>query len=188
MKRDGWKGFFRWAVISVAVMLAFFALMLQEAKAPVEPEYTAEGETQPPAASVSEVGEKIAQGCEILQTMGFSRCGHSVTRRITAPDSVVGMDFAAAQGYYALWQVEDFSKDKITMSREIPLHCPMHEVLNVNDAGEIVLSRNVYGDGMAVTKDYHRLLQEFDEDTQAQLLLGMGFDSAEAAEDWLAAH
>ena len=74
------------------------------------------------------------------------------------------------------------------MSREIPLYCPMHEVLNVNDAGEIVLSRNVYGDGMAVTKDYHRLLQEFDEETQAQLLLGLGFDSAEEADAWLTAH
>ena len=74
------------------------------------------------------------------------------------------------------------------MSREIPLYCPMHEVLSVSDAGEIVLSRNVYGDGMAATREYHRLLSEFDEEVQAALLLGMGFDSREEAERWLAAH
>ena len=188
MKTNGWKGFLRLALLSAAVMLAFFALMLQDAKAPVEPEYAAERETTPPAASASDMGEKAEAGCQIVQTMGFSRCGHSVTRRIEAPEHVIGMDFAAAQDYYALWQIEDFSKNKITMSREIPLYCPMHEVLSVSDAGEIVLSRNVYGDGMAATKEYHRQLSEFDEENQASLLLGLGFDSREEAEAWLAAH
>ena len=188
MQTNGWKGFFRLALLSAAVMIAFFALMLQDAKAPVEPEYASEMGTLPPAASASEMGERVEAGCQIMQTMGFSRCGHSVTRRIEAPDQVTGMDFTAVQDYYALWQIEDFSKSRITMSREIPLYCPMHEVLSVSDAGEIVLSRNVYGDGMAATREYHRLLSEFDEEVQAALLLGMGFDSREEAERWLAAH
>ena len=188
MKRNRFRWVFRLAAATAAALLLAFTLMLQEAKAPVEEDRAAAPETPPPAASASEIGEKIAAGCQIVQTMGFSRCGHSVTRRIEAPSSAVGMDFAAAQSYYALWQIEDFSRDKIAMRREIPLFCPMHEVLSVSDAGEVVLSRNVYGDGMAVTKRFSRPLEEFDEDTRQALLLGMGFDSREEAEAWLAAH
>ena len=176
-------------MIATAAALALaLILMVREAKAPVEEDPAAWQETPPPAASASEAGDRIEADCQIIQTMGFSRCGHSVTRRISAPESTVGMDFSRLQAYYALWQIEDFSREKVTMRREIPLYCPMHEVLSVNEAGEVVLCRNVYGDGMAVTKTYDRMMKEFDGDTQAVLLAGMGFDSREAAEAWLGSH
>ena len=185
-KPMGWG--VRLLIATVAAMLAAFALITREAKAPVEEDYAARQETLPPVSSVSETGERIAPGCEIIQTMGFSRCGHSVTRRISAPDNVAGMQFSQAREYYSLWQIEEFSREKMTMRREIPLFCPAHEVLCVNEAGEVALCRNVYGDGMAAVKASGRQLAEFDEADQAALLLGLGFDSREQAEAWLAAH
>ena len=140
------------------------------------------------ARSVSDGVLRLRQGCVILQTMGFTRCGHSVTRRIDAPAGVIGADFPQTQAYYSLWQVESFSPDQVTMTREIDLFCPMHKVLSVNEAGEIVLTHNVYGDGMAVDQTYGRSIGDFDEDTRRRLLLGLGFDTREDAEAWLAVH
>lgn len=171
----------------VALGLCFF-LMIADAKAPTEAEMPVMESTMGPALQVIESGAKIAAGCEITQTMGFSRCGHSVTRRIQAPENMVGADFAITQDYYDLWQVESFSAERITMRREISLFCPMHQVLTVNESGEVVLSQNQYGDGMAVLRTYPAHLSEFDEEIQNALILGLGFESEDAAVEWLGAH
>ena len=71
------------------------------------------------------------------------------------------------------------------MRREIDLYCPMHAVLSVNEAGETVLTRNVYGDGMAVEKTYPWTLTDFEPEDRQALLRGIGFDSKEEAEAWL---
>lgn len=138
--------------------------------------------------SASETGGSITKDCEIIQSMGFSRCGHSVTRRIHPQEHLIGSDFSMVQQYYDLWQVESFSPDRIEMQREIALFCPMHWVLTANEAGEIVISRNVYGDGMGVMRTFSRNLSDFDEETQGKLMLGMGFDEEEDAIAWLDTH
>ena len=169
-----------------AVALAF-GLMTETAEAP---------ETAPkilnvsPPASVgaAEQKAKVAPGCEIIQTMAFTRCGHSVTRRVLAPDALTGADFAAVQDYYELWQLESFSPDRLEMRREIPLFCPIHTVVGVNEAGDAVLMRNMYGDGMAVVKDTARTLDGFDPDMREELLCGIGFDTEQQAEAWLREH
>ncbi len=176
-----------WAVIALFVALT---VTVGEAKrkqaAQAAPDSAAE-EMQA-ARSAAESGGRILQGCQVIQTMGFSRCGHSVTRRVAAPGAVIGADFGEAQAYYSLWQIEGFSPEQVTMSREIDLFCPMHAVLSVNEAGQIVLTHNVYGDGMAVDQEYGRSIGDFDQETQDHLLLGLGFDTREEAEAWLAAH
>ena len=74
------------------------------------------------------------------------------------------------------------------MSREIDLFCPMHRVIGCNEAGEIVRSRNVYGDGMAIEKTCPLLLESLPPREQDQVRLGLGFDTAEEADAWAAAH
>ena len=105
--------------------------------------------------------------------------------RVSAPEALAGADFNAARDYYEAWSVESFSPENVTMRREIDLYCPMHAVLSVNEAGEAVLTRNVYGDGMAVEKTYTVTLTEFGPEDRQALLRGIGFDSKEEAEAWL---
>ena len=169
-----------------AVALAF-GLMTETAEAP---ETTPKILNVSPPASVgaAEQKAKVAPGCEIIQTMAFTRCGHSVTRRVLAPDALTGADFAAVQDYYELWQLESFSPDRLEMRREIPLFCPIHTVVGVNEAGDAVLMRNMYGDGMAVVKDTARTLDGFDPDMREELLRGIGFDTEQQAEAWLQEH
>ncbi len=173
-----------WGTIALFVLLTAWAGELRRQRiAPETPEAVMEaGEL---AESASDSGGTVRSGCEIIQTMGFTRCGHSVTRRVAAPSGVIGANFGDAQAYYSLWHIESFSPDQIAMTRAIDLYCPMHAVLSVNEAGEIVLTHNVYGDGMAVDRTYPRSIGEFDEENQRKLLLGIGFDSREEAEAWL---
>ncbi len=176
-----------WGMIALFVLMTVAAGEARRGRIAAEtPDAAAESRAD--ALSASDSGGAIRAGCEIIQTMGFSRCGHSVTRRVAAPGGVIGAGFGEAQAYYSLWHIESFSPEQVTMSREMALFCPMHAVLSVNEAGEIVLTHNVYGDGMAVDQTYPQSIGDFDEETQRKLLLGIGFDSREEAEAWLAPH
>ena len=174
--------------LGMAALLLLWALGIGLRSGPGD--HAPAGEIPPrlAAESAAEAGGRVEKGCEIIQTMGFSRCGHSVSRRVEAPAGVVGADFAGACAYYDAWRIQSFASDRIVMDREIDLFCPMHHVLAVNEAGEIVLIHNVYGDGMAVEKTFAALIGDFADADRDRLLPGLGFDTAEEAESWLAAH
>ena len=186
MKKTKWGVVFRWAWITAAAIAAALLLLPWDAQAPVQEK--AETLPTPPAASVAGDGQRMAGNCQIIQTMAFSRRGHSVTRRISAPEALAGADFGAARAYYDVWSIDSFSPYSVIMRREIDLYCPMHAVLSVNEAGEAVLTRNVYGDGMAVEKTYALTLTDFSPEDRQALLRGIGFDSKEEAEAWLKEH
>lgn len=178
----------RVVMMAFAILLCSFAMMIGKGKEPAEMNLPDILPT-PGAASHASGGDLVIRdNCEIIQTMAFLRCGHSVTRRIRPPDTVTGMDFGRLREYYDLWMIESYSPSAVEMRRELELFCPMHDVLSVNGAGEIVLSKNLYGDGMAVVHTYNRLMSGFDEETAERLILGISFDSREEAEAWLALH
>ncbi len=183
MKKTKWGTVFHLTWITVAAVVAALLFLPWEAQAPVQEK--AEDLPTPPSASVAGDGQRMQRDCQIIQTMAFSRCGHSVTRRVNAPEALAGADFSAARDYYDAWSIESFSPGNVAMRREIDLYCPMHAVLSVNEAGEAVLTRNVYGDGMAVEKTYTVTLTEFGPEDRQALLRGIGFDSKEEAEAWL---
>ena len=183
MQKSKWGIVFRLAWITAAAIAAALLLLPWDAQAPVQEK--AEAMPTPPAASVAGDGQRIQRACQIVQTMAFSRCGHSVTRRVSVPEALVGEDFSAARAYYDMWSIDSFSPENVTMRREIDLYCPMHAVLSVNEAGEAILTRNVYGDGMAVEKTYAFTLTDFSPEDRQALLRGIGFDSREEAEGWL---
>ena len=183
MKKSKWRTVFRLVWITAAALAAALLLSPWEAQAPVQKK--AEELPTPSAASVAGEGQQMGSDCQIIQTMAFSRCGHSVTRRVAAPDALVGEGFDAARDYYEAWSILSFSSENVAMRREMDLYCPMHAVLSVSDAGEAVLTRNVYGDGMAVEKTYALSLSDFSPEDRQTLLRGIGFDSGEEAEAWL---
>ncbi len=183
MRKKKWGGVFRLVWVTAAAIAAALLLWPRQAEAPVQEK--AEELPTPPAASVTGEGQRMEKDCQIIQTMAFSRCGHSVTRRVSAPEALAGEGFEAARAYYDAWSIESFSPENVTMQREIDLFCPMHAVLSVNDAGEAVLTKNVYGDGMAVEKTYALTLADFEPEDRQALLRGIGFDSREEAEKWM---
>lgn len=118
MKRF-WKGL--GATLGVGLLAAAFLMLAPAAQAPLEEIGMETAQTTPavPARDAANAGERLSTNSELTQTMCFSRCGHSVTRRIHPPEMLAGADFAAVQAYYALWQIEDFSAAAVSMRREI---------------------------------------------------------------------
>lgn len=175
-RRSGRRG------IALAAALLLAVLALRETNA-------GSGNAPGPALDAAGDGVRASESCQVIQTMGFTRCGHSVTRRVRIPQELAGADFREVQAHYSVWRIEKFAADQIEMDREIPLFCPAHRVLSVSEAGEIVLTWNAYGDGMAVEKTYEdRSVGDFTPEEQEKLLSGMGFDTREDAEAWLQAH
>ena len=84
-------------ILSAAALAALTLLgTMPWARAPVEdaPRATAQ-ETERPARPAGSGDGRAKAGCQVIQTMRFSRCGHSVTRRIGLPEALAGGDFQA---------------------------------------------------------------------------------------------
>ncbi len=132
------------------------------------------------------VGDALEKSCQVTQTMRFSRCGHSVTRRVGAPDTLEGASLEQARAYYAAWHIDALSPREIDMRRDIELFCPMHQVLMSDEMGNLARFVNRYGDGMACEERYDVAVSAFPEGVRAQLIAGLAFDDAESLEAWLA--
>jgi hypothetical protein len=109
--------------------------------------------------------------------MRFTRCQHQVTRRVTVPQSCVGLDRKGFELVYPEWLMETFSESEITMSRDVSLYCPLHYVLMANESGGLAAYQNRYGDAMAWLSDVTGKMSDYSEETQEKLLLGIGFDT-----------
>lgn len=161
------------------IFVAFVLLGVTGAKAPVDEGAALPESTSLPAAEQ----ETIADNAQVYQTMYFTRCTHSVSRRTQVADAIRGASFEDIRAYYDEWNILSLSKERVEMDRQIELYCPMHKVISMDYSGQVVLSENRYGDGMAILKVYEGYVPE--EKVKEQLIAGQGFDTEEEAEKWL---
>lgn len=127
--------------------------------------------------------ERMAEKASVSQTMHFSRCGHAVERRVNLPETLIGGNFEDVTAYYDLWLIQSMTGDSLVMERHIDLYCPSHVVLSMDEAGQVVLAENRYGDGMAILKTINTL--PCGDDVRKMLIAGMGFDDENEAIKWL---
>lgn len=146
---------------------------------------TDEGIYTDEATQVNE-SERLVRHATVSQTMHFLRCNHQVERRINIPEVLTGAALDTVTAYYELWHIQSMEKDRIVMERHIDLYCPAHVVISLDGAGQVVLAENRYGDGMAILKTLDAV-PEADE-IRKTLIAGVGFDSEQAAMDWLREH
>lgn len=126
---------------------------------------------------------KLKEQASIVQIMHFTRCMHRVDRRIQVPEHLAGSNLEALQAYYDNWQIIRMNQDEVEMERHIDLFCPMHIVVSLDLAGQVVLAENRYGDGMAILD----ILEDarVKEKDKPALIAGIGFESREDAVAWL---
>lgn len=160
---------------------AFILTGISDAVAPVEEEKIL------PDATVLPVNdsERLQPDADVYQTMYFLRCNHSISRRTKAAQDVQGATFDEVRQYYDVWTLLTLSTDHVRMERQIDLYCPMHKVLFLDRAGQIVLAENRYGDGMAILKIYEGTSVEMTDEVRGLLVAGQGFDSESDAHQWL---
>ena len=143
--------------------------------------------TEPPASEAVDSADAVtlAEGCELMQLMSYTRCDHSVTRRVTAPVEIYGKTLAEVEAMYPEWRITEFAATLIRMEQQLQLFCPDHMVLMPDSAGTLCVFENKYGDALALVSELGVALRDLPAAAQEEVAPGLGFDTPEELEQWL---
>lgn len=161
---------------TVAVLIAS-ALMLAPSSAADEP--------LPAEAAGQSNSITPQEGCELLQTLTYSRCGHQVVRRLTAPVELYGQSLEGAQALYQAWRITEFGAKQIKMEQNLELFCPDHMVLMPDGAGMLCVFENKYGDALSMVNELNIPVKSLPAAAQEDVEHGLGFSTPEELEMWL---
>ena len=166
-------------------MLALGAVLVL-CVAVLAPDHTAPGDLVPPVSEAGNVNETVlsSQG-ELSQTLTYSRCGHTVKRRMTAPAELHGKNLQEAEALYPQWRITAFSPAQIVMEQRPEIFCPDHLVVMTGENGRVCVFRNKYGDALALERELEMDAGQLPAAVREELAMGVGFDTAEEMEMWL---
>jgi len=143
-------------------------------------------DTLPEVAQVrSDAQQTTNAGCQLIQHMTYSPCGHDLTRRQTIPTELVGQNREVLSAAYDAWQITSFASAEVVMEQTLSLYCPEHVVLMPDEGGMLCVFQNKYGDALALVKELDLLLSELPDDVQQTVRAGKGFSTIEELEKWL---
>lgn len=162
-------------VLAAAVLAAVAAVLMLPSRAA-----SPEADTQASADRVT-----VEEAAELLQTLSYTRCGHSVTRRLTAPVELYGQGLDETAALYPEWKITEFSPALVKMERELELFCPDHKVLLPDGAGYLCVFENKYGDALALVRELGIPVQNLPAAAREEVERGLGFDSSEELDAWL---
>ena len=126
-----------------------------------------------------------AEGCELMQLLSYTRCEHSVTRRVTAPVEIYGKTLAEVEALYPEWRITEYGAKLIKMEQQLSLFCPDHMVLMPDGAGMLCVFENKYGDALALVNELNIAVSSLPAAAQEDVEMGLGFDTPEEMEMWL---
>jgi len=127
----------------------------------------------------------LSEESELYQTLFYNRCGHTVTRRMTAPVETYGKNLQEVEALYPDWQVTEFSPALVKMERQPDLFCPDHRVVMPDGAGYLCVYENKYGEAMSLVRELHIRLSDLPAAVQEECRHGVGFATAQEMEMWL---
>ena len=127
----------------------------------------------------------LSEGSEVYQTLTYTRCSHTVTRRVTAPVELHGKTLDETAALYPEWRITEFSPAMVKMERQPDLFCPDHRVVMPDGAGYLCVYENKYGEAMALIRELGIPLSSLPAAAQEEAQHGIGFSTAEEMEMWL---
>lgn len=136
-------------------------------------------------AQVSADRITLSEESEIFQTLTYTRCEHTVTRRVTAPVEVYGKTLDEVAALYPEWRITEFSPVMVKMERTPELFCPDHMVVMPDGAGYLCVYENKYGEAMAQVRELGIPLSSMPAAAQEEARCGVGFSTKEELEMWL---
>ena len=142
--------------------------------------------SQPPADRAASGNVlRVAEGCELVQTLSYTRCEHSITRRVAAPTELYGKTLQEVQPLYEEWQITEFAPKEIKMSQQPDIYCPDHMVLMPNETGLLCVFQNKYGDALALVEELQTEVSSLPSAMQEEVRRGIGFATLAELEQWL---
>ena len=165
------------------ILLCFLALTAALALCLLPRSAADEAEPSSPADAVNEV--RLSDRSELIQTLTYTRCEHSLKRRLTAPVELYGKTMEETAALYPEWRITEFSPKMVKMDRQPDLFCPDHMVLMPNGAGYLCVFENRYGDALALVRELELEVKNLPSAAQEEVEEGIGFSTAAEMEQWL---
>lgn len=128
---------------------------------------------------------RVAEGCELLQNLSYTRCQHTITRRVAAPRELYGKTLGEVQALYQEWQITEFAPKEIKMFQQPDIYCPDHMVLMPNETGLLCVFQNKYGDALALVEELETEVTALPAAMQEEARRGIGFATLAELEQWL---
>ncbi len=148
--------------------------------------FATQRETEQPSQQVGGADAvRVAEGAELMQTFTYTRCTHTVTRRVTAPVELYGKTLDEVKALYPEWQISEFSAAEVRMAQRPDLFCPDHLVLMTGPQGNLSVYRNKYGDALALERELSTEAASLPAAVQESLAEGVGFTTEEEMNSWL---
>lgn len=129
--------------------------------------------------------QTVQANCHLVQTIHYTRCGHEVTRRVTADKEYQGASLKQMQEAFPDWSITSFAPGEIIMSCSQALYCPEHLVVMPDGAGVLGVYLNEYGDSYALQKQLEVPVGDLGADVMETIHLGVAFHSMQEIEAWL---
>lgn len=165
------------------ILLCFLALTAALALCLLPRSAADEAEPSSPADAVNEV--RLSDRSELIQTFTYTRCEHSLKRRLTAPVELYGKNLREVEALYPEWRITAFSAAEVSMEKQPDLFCPDHLVLMPNAAGILCVFENKYGDALLLVRELELPLDALPAAAREEAEQGLGFSTREELEMWL---
>ncbi len=138
-----------------------------------------------PEMAVTNTDVRLEESSAIRQTIRYTHCNHSMTRRVSAPVEAYGKPLEGVEALYPEWTVTDFSKAEAAMERELNMFCPDHLVVLPNEEGMLCLFENRYGDALVMVRELSVPLSSLPAAEGEVVSHGLAFDTPQEMEMWL---
>lgn len=77
--------------------------------------------------------EKVSPNAELIETIHYTKCGHTLTNKEEVPKEVVNLSEDDFKEKFDDWKVDFFSEKEISISKEVSSTCPEHYIVGVDD-------------------------------------------------------
>lgn len=86
----------------------------------------------------AEEKEKTTPKTALILKKYYSDCGHTITDNAEMPEDMVNLTEEELKNKYSNWKIEEFSKEKVVLSRESDSFCGEHYLI-IEEEGNIVI-------------------------------------------------
>lgn len=109
------------------------------------PAVLAEEEKQE-VVNTSSVDEIVSPNAKIIITETFQKCGHTISIENEVPREIINLNKEKVAEYYKDWNIDEFNKDEIKISRNNKGICNEHYIIGESNGFISISTKNDIGE------------------------------------------
>ena len=86
------------------------------------------------AVTTASSEEKVSPNVTFALKKYYDECNHFDYEEVELPTELVNLTEDEVEDFYADWEIEEFSKDKLILSKEVDGYCNQHFIIKLDDS------------------------------------------------------